>query len=178
MSRVLIAYSTVDGHTLTICHRLKQLLERSGHVVSLVEIAVTAKIALAMFDKIVIGASVRYGKHRLEVYRFIETHRQVLEQRPSAFFTVNLVARKRGKNSPESNPYLKAFRRKTTWVPRVVAAFAGKIDYPKYGFLDRQIIRLIMWLTDGPIDPSACVEFTNWEAVEEFARRVSEMGSS
>jgi len=176
MSRILIAYSTVDGHTLTICNRLKQSLERMGHTVTLAEIAEGISVDADVFDEIVVGASIRYGKHRPAVYSFIEANRHALEQKPSAFFSVNVVARKRGKDTPESNPYLKAFRRRTTWVPREVAVFAGKIDYPRYGFLDRLVIRFIMWLTSGPTDPTACVEFTDWQAVEAFAQRISSMG--
>jgi menaquinone-dependent protoporphyrinogen oxidase len=177
MARILIAYSTVDGHTLTICKRLKQSLERIGHAGTLLEIGQSADVDPESFDQIVIGASIRYGKYRPAVYSFIEANRRALEHKPSAFFSVNVVARKPGKDTPASNPYIKSFRRKTTWAPGEVAVFAGKLDYPRYGFLDRQVIRFIMWLTSGPTDPTACIEFTNWEKVEAFAQRISSMGS-
>ena len=53
--------------------------------------------------------------------------------------------------------------------------FAGKIDYPRYGFVDKQMIRLIMWITKGPTDPTLTVEFTDWDSVDEFARRIASM---
>lgn len=43
-----------------------------------------------------------------------------------------------------------------------LAVFAGRIDYQKYRFRDRQMIRLIMWMTKGPTDPKTNIEFTNW----------------
>ena len=178
MARILIAYSTVDGHTLAICNRLKQSLERSGHAATLVEIGRSTSVDPESFDQFVIGASIRYGKYRPAVFSFIEANRRALEQKPSAFFSVNVVARKPGKDAPESNPYVRLFRRKTTWVPGEVAVFAGKLDYPSYGFMDRHVIQLIMWLTQGPTDPTACVEFTDWQAVERFARRLAAMGSN
>lgn len=178
MTRTLIAYSTVDGHTLKICNRLKQLLEQLDHTVEMVEIGTATDVDSASFDHIVIGASIRYGKYRPDVYRFIKANRDALEQKPSAFFSVNIVARKAGKDTPESNPYVHAFSRRTTWVPREVGVFAGKLDYPRYGFLDRQAIRLIMWMTKGPTDPTACIEFTDWQAVENFAHRLSDMSST
>lgn len=177
MSRILIAYSTVDGHTLRISSRLQQSLERLGHEVVLGEIGKRAELNLEAFDRVVIGASVRYGKHRPEVYDFIETHRAALDRMPSAFFSVNVVARKPGKDTADSNPYVKIFRRKTTWRPWEVAVFAGMIDYQKYRFLDRQVIRFIMWLTHGPTDPTARVDFTDWQAVERFAGLVANLGS-
>jgi len=173
MPRTLIAYSTVDGHTLKICSRLKQVLEGLGHRVTLLDIGETSAPDVASFDRVVVGASIRYGRHRPDLYRFIDVNREALERKPTAFFSVNVVARKAGKDTPESNPYVGAFRRKTTWAPTELGVFAGKLDYPRYGFLDRQIIRLIMWLTHGPTDPRATVEFTDWQSVERFAHRLS-----
>ncbi len=130
---------------------------------------------LQLFDKIVIGASIRYGKHRPQVYDFIERNKKVLESKPSAFFSVNVVARKPEKNRPETNPYMKQFQKEASWRPRELAVFAGKIDYRKYSFWDRQIIRLIMWITQGPTDTKTAVEFTNWKDVEAFGQRVCAM---
>jgi len=175
MTRTLLAYSTVDGHTLTICLRIKQSLEAAGHAVDLHEIGRGTDPDLAPFDRIVIGASIRYGKHRPAVFDFVEAHRDVLDHRPSAFFSVNVVARKPGKDTPETNPYIKAFRRKTTWSPTALGVFAGKIDYPRYDWVDRQVIRFIMWLTRGPTDPAATVEFTDWPAVDRFAQQIARL---
>ena len=59
-----------------------------------------------------------------------------------------------------------------SWRPQQLAVFAGKLDYPSYGFFDRQMIRLIMLITQGPTDPEAVVEFTDWAMVEAFAQAV------
>jgi len=173
MARILIAYSTVDGHTRRICERMQRSLEDAGHAVTLAPLVAAGHPDVEGFEKVVIGASIRYGKHRPEVFEFIRQHRQALDARPSAFFTVNAVARKAGKDSPEGNPYVRNFRRQTPWRPPLVGVFAGRIDYRKYGFVDRQVIRFIMWLTHGPTDPNACVEFTDWESVDTFSRRVA-----
>ena len=175
MARILIAYSTVDGQTRRICERMQRSLEGAGHAVTLACLGGGERPGVDGFDKIVIGASIRYGKHRPEVFEFIRQHQPALEARPSAFFTVNAVARKPGKDSPEGNPYVKAFCRLTPWRPPLVGVFAGRIDYRRYGFVDRQVIRFIMWLTKGPTDPQACVEFTDWGKVDAFSGRVAEL---
>lgn len=175
MARILLAYSTVDGHTRKICEYLSQQLKRQGHAVTLASLGDTMPPEVESFDKVVVGASVRYGKHRPAVYEFIRMNQRTLESRPSAFFTVNVVARKPGKDSPDTNPYMKGFRRKTTWRPALLGVFAGRIDYQRYGFLDRQVIRLIMWLTHGPTGSHDCIEFTNWASVDAFAHRVSSL---
>lgn len=175
MANILIAYSTTDGHTLTICQRLRQVIEQQSHRVTLASVIDEPDVELDRFDKIVIGASIRYGKHRPQVYDFIRRNRKALESRPGAFFSVNVVARKPGKNRPETNPYIRQFRKKSPWRPTEMAVFAGKIDYRKYSFRDRNIIRFIMWLTGGPTHPETVAEFTDWEAVEAFGRRICVM---
>jgi len=175
MARVLIAYSTVDGHTLKICERIAQRLRGDGHQVTLAEIGTAAPADVSRYDKTVVGASIRYGHHRKEVYSFIEAGLPLLRAQPTAFFSVNLVARKPGKTDPQGNAYLRGFLRRTQWVPTMVAAFAGKIEYARYRLADRLMIQFIMWLTGGPTHASAKVEFTDWAAVDEFARRVSSL---
>jgi len=175
MANILIVYSTVDGHTTRICQRLQLVIEQQAHRVKLASVNDEPDADLPLFDKIVIGASIRYGKHRPQVYDFIERNREVLESKPSAFFSVNVVARKPGKNRPETNPYMKQFQKKASWRPKELAVFAGRIDYRKHGFWDRQIVRLIMWITKGPTDPNTAVEFTDWKDVEAFGQRVCVM---
>ncbi|HSG58597.1 MAG TPA: menaquinone-dependent protoporphyrinogen IX dehydrogenase [Woeseiaceae bacterium] len=175
MASILIAYSTVDGHTRHICERIAQTLRQRGHETEFTAIDDGPAIDLGAFDKIVIGASIRYGKHRPQVTELINANRAILESKPSAFFSVNVVARKPEKNTPETNPYLQKFLKGISWKPQNLAVFAGKIDYPSYRFMDRLAIRFIMWMTKGPTDPNAVVEFTDWSKVEAFANRVAEM---
>jgi len=175
MSDILIIYSTTDGHTLEICQRLKQAIEQQAQQVKLISIDDAMKVDLKLFGKIIIGASIRYGKHNQNVYQFIKEHEQILDSKPNAFFSVNLVARKPGRNQPETNPYLKKFLKQISWQPRELAVFAGKLDYPRYRLGDRLMIRFIMWMTKGPTDPDTVVDFTDWEQVDEFGLHVCKM---
>ena len=175
MTSVLILYSTTDGHTKKICQKIQPVLETQGHEVKLVSIDDESHVNIALFDKIVVGASIRYGKHKKKVFEFVLRNKKVLEIKPSAFFSVNVVARKPGKNQPDNNPYMRKFLKQVPWRPNEVAVFAGKIDYQKYGFLDRSVIRFIMYITKGPTNPDTVAEFTDWEQVGKFGRAVSEM---
>ncbi len=175
MARILIVYSTTDGHTREICQRLRTVVEQQAHQVTLVSVGEAADADLEHCDKVVVGASIRYGKHSPLVVDFIERNAQVLNRKASAFFSVSVVARKPDKNQPHTNPYVRKLLRNISWRPREVAVFAGKIDYPRYSFLDRMVIRGIMWLTGGPTDPKAVVEFTDWKQVEAFGGVIARM---
>ena len=175
MASVLLLYSTVDGHTANICERLRAAIERRGHRVTLASLDSDDGVALGGFDKVVIGASIRYGRHRANVAQFMRANERQLSAVPNAFFSVSIVARKPNKNTPETNPYLRKFLRQIPWRPRLLGVFAGRLDYPRYGFWDRQIIRFIMRLTGGPTNPRIVVEFTDWQQVERFGEMISEM---
>ena len=178
MAKVLILYSTTDGHTVEICRKLQVVIEQNGDTVELANLAdIAAGPALAdfEFDKIFIGASIRYGKHQKTVNEFIRNNQETLERYPNALFSVNVVARKPEKNTPETNPYLQKFLQQIDWKPRHLAVFAGKISYPALGPVDRTMIRFIMWMTKGPTDPTGTYEFTDWEKVEEFGRKIASL---
>ncbi len=175
MSKLLIVYATTDGHTLRICQRIQAVIEQAGHQVTLVRVQEAGTCVLESYDGIVVGASIRYGKHSPLVFEFVRRNQAVLDGRPNAFFTVNVVARKPAKNEPHTNPYLLKFLRQVSWKPRLLGVFAGKINYPLYGPMDRMVIRFIMWMTKGPTHPDAVVEFTDWARVEAFAREFVQM---
>ncbi len=171
MSSFLFIYSSTDGHTKKICDRIKNFLN-DGNLIELVSIEDAKKIDLSSFEKIIIGASIRYGKHSKELYKFIRLNKDILDQKECAFFSVNVVARKLEKNTAETNPYIKEFLKISKWKPNKLRVFAGKVDYPNYNFFDKYIIKLIMLMTNGPTDTSQSFEFTDWSKVEDFSQEL------
>jgi menaquinone-dependent protoporphyrinogen oxidase len=170
MAKIGFIYSTVDGHTIEICRRLVQVVEQRGFDTELIELTADSAIDLSGLDLAVIGASIRYGKHRPEVARFINDNAAWLTSTRSAFFSVNAVARKPEKREPHTNPYVRKFLKTIHWQPALIGIFGGRIHYAQYRFWDRTMIRFIMWLTKGPTNIDANVDFTNWDEVEAFGR--------
>ncbi len=171
MSNSLILYSSTDGHTKSICERIISFSDKKNKV-KIISLNEAANYNLSEFNKIIIGASIRYGKHSKELYKFIELNKSILDTKDSIFFSVNVVARKLEKNTPDTNPYIKKFLKISKWRPKKIGVFAGKVDYPKYGFLDKYIIKLIMFITKGPTDTSQSYEFTDWSKVDNFAKEL------
>lgn len=166
-TKIGILYSTVDGQTLKICKVIQEILEEKGNTVELFSIE-DFKGNVTDFDKFIIGASIRYGKHSPKIIEFISQNKVGLDTIENAFFSVNLVARKPEKASPETNPYFIKFLQTINWIPKTSAVFAGKLDYQKYPFTDRLMIQLIMWMTKGPTNSKTKIEYTDWDKVKEF----------
>ncbi|BDM65510.1 oxygen-independent protoporphyrinogen oxidase HemG [Shewanella sp. NFH-SH190041] len=169
MSNTLILYASVHGHTEKICRYMAKQLTAMGDNVTVSHL--TDAPTLTGFDKVLIGASIRHGKHNPAVQAYIAAHQHELESKANGFFSVSLVARKPLKNTPETNPYMQAFLAQINWQPKQLAVFGGRLNYQGYGFMDRNIIRFIMWMTKGPTDPNVDLEFTDWQKVDDFIDR-------
>lgn len=173
MKKSLIIYSSVDGHTEKISKKISENLAHS-FVVELVSLDKVKTKNLNNFDQIIVGASIRYGNYRKELFKFIDKNIDILSQKENAFFSVNVVARKKEKNNRDTNPYIMKFLNNTKWNPKIIDVFAGVVDYPSYKFFDKYMIRLIMFITKGPINTKKKYDFTDWERVQKFSNLLSD----
>ncbi len=169
-----IIYSSVDGQTLKICNRLRDEFLQNNQNVELFSIN-DFNGDISNYDKLIIGASIRYGVHNEGIIDFVKTNKIQLDSIKTAFFSVNLVARKPEKSTPSTNPYVIKFFKTIDWAPTVVEVFAGKLDYKKYPFFDRIMIQFIMWMTKGPTDSSTKIEYTNWDKVADFGKQLTKL---
>lgn len=172
--KTIIIYSSIDGHTFKICNKIKEILIENNHLVEMFSIDDFHK-SINEYDKILIASSIRYGKHNSKIIEFINENTNSLNEKLTAFFSVNLVARKSNKNTPSTNPYVLKFMKSIQWNPTIIDVFAGQLDYKKYSFGDKLMIKLIMFLTKGPVNSEHAIEFTNWDRVDAFGKKIAEM---
>jgi menaquinone-dependent protoporphyrinogen oxidase len=170
-------YATRDGQSRRIAEHIFRRLAESKMLAPPQDLAVTrpAPADLAGASVVVLVATVRYGRHLPEADRFLAAYRSLNSPPPLALASVNLTARKPAKTTATGNPYLRKVIARHRLAPALAVAFAGRLDYRRYGWLDRQIIRFIMLLTRGPTNPDTCIEYTSWRAVDEFAARIADL---
>ncbi|WP_066017302.1 menaquinone-dependent protoporphyrinogen IX dehydrogenase [Endozoicomonas atrinae] len=175
MSRIALLYQGCEGQTRKITERIGYCLTQAGHETFLCSIAeLKDSFSLNSYDGVVLGCSIRYGKHHREYYQFIEKYSDQLATIPSYFFSVNLTARKPERRDPHNNRYLQKFLKQIPWTPDRVEVFAGALLYTQYRWVDKQMIRLIMKLTGGPTDVTQNTEFTDWKRVKAFAEQLNQ----
>lgn len=173
--KTLMLFSTRDGQTREIAAYLCTQLHELGVDTAMVDLNRTDDIVWQLYDRVIIGASIRYGHFHPALDRFVKKHAAALQALPSAFFSVNLVARKPEKRSPQTNSYTRKFLLRSPWHPDASAVFAGALRYPRYGWFDRFMIRLIMKMTGGETDTSKEVVYTDWEQVAGFAKEIAQL---
>ena len=169
-TKTLVLYSSVDGHTLKIIDRINELV---ADEMEIIDIDQCSKIDFSQYQKVLIGASVRYGNLRKNLLAFINTNKAELDKLPNAFFLVCLTARKPEKSLPSNNAYMLKFDRLSEWQPQFKAVFAGALLYSRYNWWQTLIIQLIMKITGGSTDKSKDIELTDWEKVDTFSKDFS-----
>ncbi|MGO1238847.1 MAG: flavodoxin domain-containing protein, partial [Hafnia alvei] len=93
MKKTLVLYSSRDGQTKAIASYIASTLSETT-MCDVQDLAISMDIDLANYQAVVIGASVRYGHFQRALYQFTKTNAAQLNAMPSAFFAVNLTARK------------------------------------------------------------------------------------
>jgi len=170
--KALLLYSTTDGQTRAIASYIANSLQGSL-ACNVMDLQRAGSVKLADYAVVVIGASIRYGHFNPALDKFVKQHTDELNRLPTAFYGVNLTARKPEKRTPQTNPYVRKFLLASPWKPTASAVFAGALRYPRYRWLDKVMIRFIMRMTGGETDTSKEVEYTDWNEVGRFAQEIA-----
>ena len=169
-TRTLVIYSSVDGQTLKIVKRITAFMEGES---TLLDVDEHPEIDFSQYDKVLVGASIRYGHFRRNLLDFVNQHKTELDLLPNAFFLVCLTARKPEKANPVNNAYMAKFEQLSQWQPRLKGVFAGALLYSRYNWWQTLIIQLIMKITGGSTDRREDIELTDWSKVERFSKDFS-----
>ena len=163
--------ATTEGHTHRIASEIAATLRQQGfrsevHCLS----TPMPPVDWQNVRGVIVGASIHIGRHQPAARDFIAREVRELAARPSAFFSVSLAAA--SKNPAEvdaARGLATGFVREAGWQPTRILSVAGKLAYTKYGFVTRQVMRYIAWREGAPTDTSRDYEFTDWDAVRQFA---------
>lgn len=174
--KALLLYSSREGQTKAIVSYIANQIQGDMKV-DLYNIDEMPSVNLTDYNSILIGASIRYGHFSKMFKAFIDRNSNTLNQMPTAFVSVSLIARKAEKQSPQTNSYTHKYLLSTKWKPSICGVFAGALRYPRYTWLDRVMIQLIMKMTGGETDSSKDVEYTDWEQVKRFSYEFGRLAS-
>ena len=169
MSRILLVYASHFGQTATIAARLRDRLVDRGHAVDMFNIDVVPPPP-DRYDAVILGSRVEVGKHAKPLLEYIRAHREGLARIPTAFFSVSMSAA--GK-PPASDPngYLRLTFADLKWTPTVSTAFGGALQYRRYNWITRAVMKAISKRGGHPTDTSKNYFFTDFNDVIDFADR-------
>jgi len=177
MAEVLVLFASREGQTEKIARRIAAVLEAKGHRVELRNSdSSRGELDLVRYRAILVGSPVRVGRYLPSIVRFVRNQREALQRVPSAFFSVSLAVahhrnsdRRNEEGRAETMRVVEKFTRATGWSPLRIELIAGALQYSKYNFLIRFLMRRISAHAGGDTDMSRDYEYTDWAAVDRFA---------
>jgi menaquinone-dependent protoporphyrinogen oxidase len=171
VARVLIAYHSGEGQTAKISERIASVLREQGH-----DVDVTSVESAPLPDDyqvVVIGDPIHATHHSHAMIDYIRRHVAVLNERPSAFFQVSLAsANPDDEHTAAAHELVQKLLDDTGFEPDIVGMFAGALVYTRYGWFTRRMMRFIVKREGGDTDMTRDYEYTDWQAVDEFATHV------
>ena len=172
MAKIAVVFGTTDGQTAKIARLVASVLRTEGHAVELLDTrAAVPASSLVGVQAAVILASVRMGKFQRPLISFVQTHLEKLLVMPTAFLPVSLsAARQTPPARREVQKTIARFIEETGLHPNIVRPVAGALVYSRYPFFTRLAILFISKISHGETDTSRDYEYTDWHAVDAFAR--------
>ncbi len=175
---VALVYATREGQTRKVALRIAEVLSECGREVTTVDAASRNELAaldVSAFGLLIFGASMHAGGLERELVRFVRKNRDSIEQHQRALFVVLLSAATRDPALRE--PALTDARSKIA--EQLDDTFtdlefvAGALTYSKYPAPLRWLMRSIARSAGGDTDTSRDYEYTDWQQVERYARRLA-----
>ena len=175
--RVLVVFHSAEGQTEKIADRIVRELERQGALVAMSEASKAP--APDAYDMVVVGDSIHTGRHSRQLTRWVERHDGDLAAMPVALFQVSLTSANDDEDhAAEASRMVQEFLDATSLDPVIVGLFAGALAYTRYGWLKRTVMKRIAAAEGGDTDTSRDHEYTDWDAVNDFARDVYGVAAS
>ena len=168
-NQILVTFASRGGSTAGVAEAIGKTLTETGADVDVV--AMKEVSDLAIYSAIVVGSAVQGNQWLLEATEFVNKHRSVWSQKPTAMFTVCLtLAMKNGENyRPQIAEWMSSVR--SVIRPFSEAIFPGVLDISKIpSFGDRLKFRIStlfgVWKQGDHRD---------WDAIQAWAEELQEL---
>lgn len=134
------------------------------------DLSIEPNPSVAEFDGVIVIGAVRFGRHPREVVRFLHHHYDALGSKHAALVSIsNAAASAAGR--PEANEYVSKLLNQVHWLPSTIEYVAGAVPFSRYGWFTRWLVLRTAREKGRDLDPTRDYEFTDWDAVDEFAQR-------
>ena len=170
--RVLVAYETGHGSTEEIAQAMGEAVRECGAEAEVIRCREVPGVA--GYDAVIVGSPVWGGNWLRPARKFVKRFEDALAQRPVAYFHVSGAAGQADQRDeivqimdghlPKYAPSVK---------PVDVAAFGGVVDYSKYNWGLRVIMKGIVGRAGGPT--SGRHDMRDWDAIRAWARKMCRM---
>jgi menaquinone-dependent protoporphyrinogen oxidase len=169
-NNLVVIYASRHGQSEKIARRIADIARVTNPDARVFDVLSAPPDVLRDCASLVVVGSVHFGRHSKALERFVRRNLPQLVDIRSAFVSVSLAAAS-PEGREEARLHAETFIKSTGWIPARVETFAGGLPYTKYGWFTRWLIRKISKAKGLGIDASRDYDYTDWSAVDAFARR-------
>ncbi len=160
--KVLVAYASKQGATAEIAKKIAEIFKNNDYDVDLVPAG--ASLDPALFDAIVLGSAVYYGRWQKDAVKFLKKYEKPLSIKPTWFFSSGPV----GDGDPVElldGWQFPAFQQEIAdrIQPREKKVFHGVLRNDKLNFFEK-------WIMNNFESPEG--DFRNWEEITSWAESI------
>ncbi len=165
--KLLIGYTSTEGHTRKIAQYLADRAFDGGHSVELLNVSDAWGLDLGRFDGVVLAASVHVGHYQRAMSDFVAAQAEALDPLPTLFLSVSLAAAGHDAEDWKALDKIAAeLTEATGWTPNKTAQIAGAYTPSQYDLFKGFIMRRIVAKKDPTADLDADHEYTDWAALD------------
>lgn len=169
--RILVLFSTVEGHTGKIAETLSGWIEDSGHQAALTKAGQVGYVDPAEFDGVIACAPIHAGLYPEAFTDFIRNWKDSLSSTRTALVTVSLgIASEHEDEREEVKVLPRELEAQTGWKADQEYHAAGALKFVEYSFFKRWIMRRFSEMEGGPVDITKDHELTDWDDLKDFLR--------
>ena len=175
---IAIVYATWHGQAEKVARRIADVFSTYAVQTTMLEVRRSSGdgIALERYDAVIVVGSIHFGRQARRLVDFVRRNLAVLSTISTAFLSVSGAAGSL-EGDAEAQRYIHEFGMRTGWQPDVTLSVAGAIPYSRYGFFTRLVMTFASRIAGRDSDSTRDFEYTNWIAVEDFARNfLGELG--
>lgn len=171
--KIAVIYASTHGQTERIARRIADVAAGEGATADAFDVRrLPPQFDVSAFDLVVLAGSVHFGRHQRRLRRFVEAKLAALACVETAFVSVSGAAASSDTRG-QAESYAHAFLRSTGLAPDAIIIAAGGVPYTRYGPMTRLLMKTIASVTGRSTDTSLDHEYTDWPAIERFARTIA-----
>jgi menaquinone-dependent protoporphyrinogen oxidase len=171
--KTLIIYSSRYGQTEKIMRSLGETLKSHGQPVDLRSVDEPLPQVFFQYKAVVFASSIYRGQFNSTLIHWAERHRSQLEGIATYTVLVHLnAADQRPEARAAEQKMMTDFNQALGLKPLLSQHLAGALNYTRYNFLIRWLMRRISAKAGGPVDTSQDYELTDWIQVRKFAEQI------
>ena len=171
----MVAYGTRYGSTAEIAERMGEIFAAMGLTIEIRDIKREGPPKdLDGYELVVVGSGILAGRWTKEPLQFLEKNKETLADKKVALFVVSAYAADPEKHDRVYEDYLVSVVEDLKPIsPVSLGFFGGVIDFSKYNFAVRILMKRMVSSNAGDREVSEYMDLRDWEKIESWTNSLA-----